>query len=284
VDASSRYPLMDRGKESIMAEQSSGKTGFDVKTALSVAGRVVVVTGGGRGIGKIYSQRLAEGGAKIVVADIVEKESEEVAEAIRKAGGEAIAAPTDVTDPERTQQMADAALKAFGRIDGLINNASLMSALPRQSWMKIPLDEWDRVMAVNLRGIFLACRAVYPAMQRQKFGRIINISSSRFWTGQPNRLHYTTSKAGVIGLTRALAREVGEDNIAVNAITPGMTMSETQVATTSSNYSAGRGERRVFKRDEVPDDLVGTVMFLLSDASGFITGQTFNVDGGESMH
>ena len=267
-----------------MAPPSDTKSTFDARTALSIAGRTVIVTGGGRGIGKVYSRRLAEAGAKVVVADIVAAESDAVAEAIRAAGGQALSAPTDVTDPAQTQRMADATVEKFGRIDGLINNASLMSALPRQSWMKIPLDEWDRVMAVNLRGIFLCCRAVYPTMQKQKFGRIINISSSRFWTGQPNRLHYTTSKAGVIGLTRALAREVGDDNIAVNAITPGLTLSETQVATTSSNYSAGRGERRVFKRDQYPDDLVGTVMFLLSDGSGFISGQTFNVDGGESMH
>jgi 3-oxoacyl-[acyl-carrier protein] reductase len=140
------------------------------------------------------------------------------------------------------------------------------------------------VMAVNLRGIFLCCRAVYPVMERQGSGRIINISSSRFWTGAPNRLHYSTSKAGVIGLTRSLATEVGDAGIGVNAITPGFTMSETQAASTSTNYSTGRGGRRIFKRDQYPDDLVGTVFFLLSDASGFITGQTFNVDGGESMH
>lgn len=257
---------------------------FDAKTALSVAGRVVIVTGGGTGIGKVYSTRLAEAGAKVVIADIAAGESDRVAAAIREAGGEAISVPTDVSDPDRAQHMADEAEKAFGRIDGLINNASMMSVLPRQSWLKIPLDEWDRVMAVNLRGIFLCCRAVFPVMERQKSGRIVNISSSRFWTGQPNRLHYTTSKAGVIGLTRALSREVGEAGVAVNCITPGFTLSETQISSTSQNYSTGRGDRRVFKRDQVPDDLVGTVIFLMSDASRFITGQTFNVDGGESMH
>jgi len=257
---------------------------FDARSALSVAGRVVIVTGGGRGIGKVYSTRLAEAGARVVVADIAAEESDAVAAAIRDAGGEAISVPTDVADPDRAQAMADEAERAFGRIDGLVNNASLMSALPRQSWLKIPLEEWDRVMAVNLRGIFLCCRAVFPAMERRKSGRIVNISSSRVWTGQPNRLHYTTSKAGVIGLTRALAREVGEAGIAVNCITPGFTLSETQIASTSQNYSAGRGDRRVFQRDQVPDDLVGTVIFLMSEASRFITGQTFNVDGGESMH
>ena len=252
--------------------------------APGIAGRVVIVTGGGKGIGKIYSRRLAEAGAKVVVADIAAAESDEVAEGIRAGGGEAVSVPTDVSKADAAENMADEAVKAFGRIDGLINNASLMSALPRQPWFEIPEAEWDDVMAVNLRGIFLCCRAVYPHMKAQGGGRIINISSGRVWEGTPNRLHYTTSKAGVIGLTRALAREVGDDNIAVNAITPGLTLSDTQLASTSANYLGGYDEGRAFKRAQVPDDLVGTVIFLLSDASGFITGQTINVDGGRSMH
>jgi 3-oxoacyl-[acyl-carrier protein] reductase len=180
--------------------------------------------------------------------------------------------------------MVDATIGKWGRIDGLINNASLMSVLPRGDWFRIPIDEWDRVMAVNLKGIFLCCRAVYPHMKAQGGGRIVNISSSRIWAGNPNRLHYTTSKAGVVGLTRALAREVGDDKIGVNAITPGFTESETQMASSSSNYVAGRDQSRCFKRPQYPDDLVGAVMFLISDASAFITGQTINVDGGQAMH
>jgi 3-oxoacyl-[acyl-carrier protein] reductase len=121
-------------------------------------------------------------------------------------------------------------------------------------------------------------------MKAQGGGRIVNISSSRIWAGNPNRLHYTTSKAGVVGLTRALAREVGDDKIGVNAITPGFTESETQMASSSANYVAGRDQSRCFKRPQFPDDLVGAVMFLLSDASSFITGQTINVDGGQAMH
>ena len=142
-------------------------------------------------------------------------------------------------------------------------------------------------MAVNLRGMFLCCRAVYPLLKKQHSGKIINISSSRFWLGAPFRLHYSTSKAGVIGFTRSLAREVGDDNIAVNAITPGFTESETQLESSTPGYLAQAKERykgRAFKRAQLPDDLVGTVMFLASDASNFITGQTINVDGGESMH
>ena len=257
---------------------------FDVNTAYSVKGKVVIVTGGGTGIGKVYSQRLAEGGARVVLADIAAEASEAVAASIRDTGGEAIAISTDVIDPDAVQAMVDQTIGKWGRIDGLINNASLMSVLPRGDWFRIPIDEWDRVMAVNLKGIFLCCRAVYPHMKAQGGGRIVNISSSRIWAGNPNRLHYTTSKAGVVGLTRALAREVGDDKIGVNAITPGFTESETQMASSSSNYVAGRDQSRCFKRPQYPDDLVGAVMFLISDASAFITGQTINVDGGQAMH
>jgi 3-oxoacyl-[acyl-carrier protein] reductase len=160
-----------------------------------------------------------------------------------------------------------------------------MSVLARRAWTEIDVEEWDRVMAVNLRGIFLCCRAVYPQMKQQGGGKIINIASSRVWEGTPNRLHYTTSKAGVVGLTRALAREVGDDNIAVNAISPGFTMSETQVASSSNQHIANRAAlNKSFNRPQVPDDLVGCVMFLLSDASNYVTGQTFNIDGGHMMH
>lgn len=258
--------------------------GFDVNTAYSVAGKVVIVTGGGTGIGKVYSQRLAESGAKVVLADIAAEESDSVAATIREAGGEAISVPTDVSDEGAVQTMADRAVDRFGGIDGLINNASLMSVLPRGDWFEIKAERWDAVMAVNLKGIFLCCRAVYPHMQKRGRGSIVNISSGRIWEGNPNRLDYTTSKAGVVGLTRALAREVGDDKIAVNAVTPGFTMSETQIASSSSNYMGGRDDGKCFKRPQVPDDLVGTVLFLLSDAAGYITGQTINVDGGLYMH
>ena len=249
--------------------------------------RVVVVTGGGKGIGRVYCQALAAAGAHVIVADIAGDEAEQCAHDIGAGGGEAVSAVTDITDPEAARAMADVAIGAFGRIDALINNASLMSTLERRPWHQIPVDEWDRVMAVNLRGMFLCCLAVYPHMKSLGKGKIVNISSARFWLGTPNRLHYSTSKAGVIGFTRSLAREVGGDNIAVNAITPGFTESDTQMAATTPDYLAAKADmiaRRAFKRPQMPDDLVGAVMFLVSDASDFITGQTINVDGGESMH
>ena len=253
--------------------------------SLDLAGRTIIVTGGGKGIGKVYCRHLAAAGARLVVADIDGEASVEVAKEIVSKGGVAVAEPTDVADEKAVERMAEAAIEAFGRIDGLINNAALMSELPRQPWHRIDIGEWDRVMAVNLRGMFLCCRAVYPQMKKQGKGKIVNISSSRVWAGAPDRLHYTTSKMGVVGLTRALAREVGDDNIVVNAVAPGFTLSDTQVAASSNEYLANkRNDRRALKRAQVPEDLVGVVMFLLSDASNFMTGQTITVDGGHMMH
>jgi 3-oxoacyl-[acyl-carrier protein] reductase len=255
-----------------------------VNARFDLEGKVVVITGGGKGIGKTYAEAFARAGARVVAADIDGPAAQAVAAAIVAAGGEALGFATDIAEPDAVDALARAALARFGTVDVLINNASLMSALARRSWLEIPVDEWDRVMAVNLRGMFLCCRALVPAMRQQGRGKIVNISSSRVWEGTPNRLHYTTSKAGVIGFTRALAREVGEWGITVNAVTPGNTMSETQVASSSPDYLKARTEGRAIARAQVPEDLVGAVMFLASAASDFMTGQTINVDGGRSMH
>ena len=258
---------------------------FDPRTLLGIEGRVVIVTGGARGIGGVYAKSFAEAGAKVVVADIDGDANERVAGEIRRTGGAAAPVATDVSDPAQAERMAEAAVEAFGRIDGLVNNASLMSVLPRGPWRDIDVERWDRVMAVNLRGVFLCCRAVYPQMKKQRKGKIVNIASGRFWEGAPNRLDYSTSKAGVIGFTRSLSREVGDDNIAVNCVTPGFTLSDTQVSS-SGDYARRNApdETRAFKRHQYPEDLVGAVMFLISDGSDFITGQTINVDGGRNMH
>ena len=253
-----------------------------VNERFDLTGRTVVITGGGKGIGKVYAEEFAKAGAQVVAADIDAAAARAVTEALAVQGCEALA--LDIASEESTKSMAEATIERFGSIDVLVNNASLMSVLPRRSWLEIPIEEWDRVMAVNLRGMFLSCRAVFPAMKAQQRGKIVNISSSRVWEGTPNRLHYTTSKAGVIGFTRALAREVGEYGITVNAVTPGYTLSETQVASSSGNYLASRVEGRVFERAQVPADLVGAVMFLASAGSDFMTGQTINVDGGKAMH
>src|SRR5258708_5162545 len=249
-----------------------------------LTGRTVIVTGGGKGIGKVYAQEFAKVGARVVAADIDGAAANAVADALTAQGLEAIGLATDIASEESTKAMAQAALERFGAIDVLVNNASLMSVLARRSWLEIPVEEWDAVMAVNLRGMFLSCRAVFPAMQAKAYGKIVNISSSRVWEGNPNRLHYTTSKAGVIGFTRALAREVGELGITVNAVTPGMTQSETQVQSSSANYLATRVAGRAIERVQVPDDLAGAVMLLSSAASDVMTGQTINADGGVAMH
>ena len=252
-----------------------------------VAGRVVIVTGGASGIGRVYCEALVEAGAKAVLADLDGELAAATAKALSADGSLALGAGCDVSDAQSVQAMVDATVKKFGRIDGLVNNAALMSTLPRGPWHAIEESDWDRVMGVNLRGLFLCSRAVYPHMKKAGGGRIVNISSNRVWEGTPNRLHYTTSKAGVIGFTRALAREVGDDNITVNAITPGFTASETQVGGSDPAYMArmaAMNERKALKRTQMPEDLVGVLLFLLSDASAYITGQTVNVDGGAMMH
>lgn len=269
---------MNIGVES-PAPDGSGRVGrFDL------AGQVAIITGGGKGIGKIYAQEFARAGASVVSSDIDGDAAEAVASEIADGGGKAIGTRTDIADAASVEGMLEAALKAFGTVDILINNASLMSVLPRRSWLEIPVEEWDRVMAVNLRGMFLCCRAVFPTMRDKGRGKIVNISSSRVWEGTPLRLHYTASKAGVIGLTRALAREVGEFGVTVNAVSPGNTLSETQIQSSDSQYLATRTQGRSIPRAQVPDDLVGAVMFLASPGSDFITGQTINVDGGRNMH
>jgi 3-oxoacyl-[acyl-carrier protein] reductase len=247
--------------------------------------KVAIVTGGGIGIGRAYCLALAREGAKVVAADIQDGEAKRVAEEIKKTGGEAIAVAVDVTSPEKTRAMADAAFARYGRIDILVNNAALYSAIKKKPFMEIDEEEWDRVMAVNVKGLFLCMQAVYPAMKRQGKGKIINISSGTALGGTPFYLHYVTSKAGVIGFTRALARELGGDNICVNAITPGLTISSPQQeGTLTPEQMADRRKKRSFQRDQKPEDLVGTVVFLASDDSDFITGQTINVDGGANMY
>ena len=247
--------------------------------------KVAIVTGGGVGIGRAYSKGLAREGAKVAVADIQVEAASQVAEEIRKDGGEAMPVAVDVTSPEKTREMAETVLQAHGRIDVLVNNAGLYTALTKRSFMEIPEDEWDRVMAVNVKGLFLCVKAVYPAMKAQQKGKIINISSGTILGGTPLFLHYVSSKAGVLGFTRALAREVGSDNICVNAITPGLTISsEAQQGVMTPEQRENRRRSRAFQRDQFPDDLVGTVIFLSSDDSDFVTGQAINVDGGQYMH
>ncbi len=248
--------------------------------------RVIIVTGGAQGIGLAYCKGLAAEGAKVVVADIDRAGSEAAIGSLGESGADALAVVGDVSKPEDTDEMARATVERFGRIDGLINNAAMFQrpAMTRGPFDEIPVEEWDRLMAINLRGIFLCCRAVVPHMKQQQSGKIVNISSGTVFAGTANLLHYVTSKAGVIGLTRGLARELGEYNINVNAIAPGLTISMDESNDVRSGLNKQRIQARALKRAEAPEDLVGTAVFLCSSDSDFMTGQTMVVDGGLQMH
>ena len=248
--------------------------------------RVIIVTGGAQGIGRAYCEGLAQEGAKVVVADIDGPEAEAVVQALGENGRDALAVVADVSREEDTQRMAQATVERFGRVDGLINNAAMFQrpSMSRVPFDQIPVEEWDQLMAVNLRGIFLCCRGVVPYMKEQQSGKIVNISSGTVFFGTTNLLHYVTSKAGVIGLTRGLARELGEYNINVNAIAPGLTVSMDDMLEVRSGLNQQRIQARSIERAEVPEDLVGTAVFLCSGDSDFMTGQTLVVDGGAQMH
>ena len=244
--------------------------------------KVVIVTGGAKGIGRAYCLGAAAEGARVVVADIADPKA--TVEEIEARGGQALGVECDVSREHDTLRLATETLARWGRIDVLVNNAALYGTLTRRPFMEIPVEEWDRVMAVNLRGLFLCARAVFPAMQKQGKGKIINISSSTFFKGVPDYIHYTTSKGGVVGFTRSLARELGTFGIRVNAIAPGFTLSGDNEKNISEERKQANVGMRMLKRAEVPEDLIGTVIFLASDDSDFITGQTILVDGGGSVH
>ncbi len=249
--------------------------------------RVAIVTGGGHGIGRAFCLGLAREGAHIVVAEIDEKAGRAVADEINGQGGQALALHTDVTQEESVTRMARSTLARFGAIHVLINNAAFFlrpDPIPRRTFDQIPVAEWDRMMAVNLKGVFLCCRAVVPSMKANRTGKIINISSSTFFIGREGFAHYVTSKAGIIGFTRALARELGEFGITLNAVAPGLTMSEDEVTETGRARHEEVARDRCLKRIEKPEDLVGTILFLSSSDSDFVTGQTILVDGGVSFH
>jgi 3-oxoacyl-[acyl-carrier protein] reductase len=248
-----------------------------------LAGKVAVVTGGARGLGKTFCLALAEAEAKVVVADILEDGARQTSDAIMARGGTSLALGVDVTSQQDTLRMVEETVKAYGRIDILVNNAALIYGITRRPFVEIPLEEWDRIMTVNLKGPFLCCRAVFPQMERQGKGKIINLSSETAFTGSRYFVHYVTSKGGIISFTRSLAAELGQYKICVNAVAPGFTDNEAARSVTDdiSKYDVSLTP---LKRLEQPADLVGAVLFLASDESDFITGQTLVVNGGRYMH
>jgi 3-oxoacyl-[acyl-carrier protein] reductase len=248
--------------------------------------KAVIVTGGAHGIGRAYCTGFAKAGSRIVVADIDGPAAERVAASLTSEfGAQSLATATDVASEADTQRMAAACLERFGRIDVLINNAAVFSVVPmnRGGIETIDPAEWDRLMAVNLRGLFFCCRAVLPTMRAQRSGKIITIASGTVFAGAPGRIHYVTSKAATIGFTRTLAREVGDYSINVNCLAPGNTLSEENPTAQMIRFRESSVRLRALKRLQVPDDVVGAMLFLASPLSDFMTGQTVNVDGGISF-
>ncbi|MDG2117056.1 MAG: glucose 1-dehydrogenase [Porticoccaceae bacterium] len=243
-------------------------------------GKTAVITGAGRGIGAVMAKRMAQEGANVVVTDVLDTET--TVEAIIAAGGSAIGMSVDVTSDDNLAAVVETTEKTFGSLDILVNNASIFAALQPKPFMQIDNDEFDKVMTVNARGVHQATRAVVPAMLRAGGGKIVNIASGTFYYGPPGLSHYTASKGAVIALTRCYGRELGDKNIQVNAIAPGLTESEALQG--NAGFDPARGptvQSRSIKREMLPEDLLGSLMYLITTDSDFVTGQTLNVDGGK---
>lgn len=241
-------------------------------------GKSAIITGGGQGIGRAYALAFAQKGASVVVADLNGANAEAVAGEIAGDGGSAVGIQADVGDPSSVEAMAAAAREAFGGTDVLLNNAAIFTTLGRCGFEEIPLEEWDRVMRVNVTGGMLCAAAVLPDMRAKKKGRIINISSSAVPMGLPRFMHYVTSKSAVIGMTRVMARELGPDGIM-----PGLIETEVENVGRTDAIRKKMIEVQCLKELGRPGDLTGLAVFLASDASAYITGQTIAADGG-SIH
>jgi len=248
--------------------------------------KVTIITGAAHGIGKAYARRFADEGAHVVIADIDAAGGEAVATAILEAGGSAWARTTDVRSLADLQGLTQETVKKFGCIDVLLNNAAIY--VTQNLWKgaveDLQIDEWDRVIEVNLKGVFLCSKAVIPIMKQQRSGKIINIASGTFFSGSGNMPHYTTAKGGVVALSRVMARQLGQYGINVNCMTPGSTMSEENISQDVLKRREGSIDKRAFRRVETPADIVGTALFLASSDSDFITGQLLVVEGGGVMH
>ena len=244
-------------------------------------GKTAVITGAGRGIGAVMAKHLAGEGANVVASDVLDTAA--TVAAIKEGGGSAMGLGVDVTSDEDLAKMVEATEKEFGALNILVNNASIFAALQPKPFLQIDNDEFDRVMTVNARGVHQATKAAVPAMLRAGGGKIVNIASGTFYYGPPGLSHYTASKGAVIALTRCYGRELGDKNIQVNAIAPGLTESESIRG--HIGFDPARGptvQSRSIKREMVPEDLLGSLMYLITSDSDFVTGQTLNVDGGKA--
>jgi NAD(P)-dependent dehydrogenase (short-subunit alcohol dehydrogenase family) len=247
-----------------------------------LAGRTAIVTGGAVGIGRHYSEALAAQGAEVMVADIVDGAAVAAEIAAKYGRNSTASAIFDVSDEKQVKDLIAKTMERFGKIDILINNAALYAPLPTLKVEEIDVELWDRVMAINIRGPFLMVKHVVPHMIARKYGKIVNIGSGTVARGIPNFSHYVTSKGAVTAFTRTISRELGEHGICVNTLAPGYTLSETGLknAIHVAQSKASSIQRRALKRDEYPEDLVGTLIYLCSSDSDFVTGQVLAVDGG----
>jgi 3-oxoacyl-[acyl-carrier protein] reductase len=239
-----------------------------------------MVTGAGQGIGRRFAQAFAEAGCAVVVAELNAENAERVAADLRATGARALGCATDVGSAGSADAAVAAAVKEFGRLDILVNNAGIFSTIKMRPFTEIPLDDWEQMLRVNITGPFLMARAVAPVMQKQNFGRIVNMGSASVSMGRANYLHYTTSKSSLVGMSRSLARELGAYGITVNTILPGAVETEIERETVTPQQREAMIAMRCVSRAQTPDDLIGTLLFLSSEASAFLTGQSLTVDGG----
>ncbi len=241
--------------------------------------KVIVITGAARGLGRAYAKACCEAGAFVVVADVLEDVGEATVAELTDANYQAEFQPLDLVDPKSINAVADTVGSRHGRIDGLVNNGALATGLGGKTFEELDIETWDRVMDINVRGTWLMTKACAPHLRKSRSGKVLNISSDTVLWGAPLLLHYLASKGAVISMTRALAREMGSDGIAVNVVAPGLTRVDATV-----NIPEGRHDQneagRAISRAEYPEDLTGAIVFFMSDASSFITGQILPVNGG----
>jgi NAD(P)-dependent dehydrogenase (short-subunit alcohol dehydrogenase family) len=246
-------------------------------------GKVIIVTGAGRGLGRAYAQRLASEGARIAIAEIDPSSGRTAAEELGNAGADALFIETDIASAEATSRMASAVLEKWGQIDGLVANAGLANSVGGATYDQITVEEWDRIMRINVRGTWLTCRAVAPHMQKRKKGSIVTVSSDTALWGSPRLLHYVTSKGAVEAFTRGMARELGPDGVRINCVAPGLLDNDATAGVPKAKRDWNI-QNRAIQREGRVEDIVGLVSFLLSDDASFITGQLIVADGGLVFH
>lgn len=250
---------------------------------LGLKDKRVLVTGAAGGLGRAFAEGFAEAGARVIAADLNEAGAQKTARAIRDTGRQALGAGVDVTNAQSCADLAQFAQDSLGGLDALINNAAIYAGLERRNFTDIEEDVWDKVMAVNVKGVWQMTRAATPLLRVAGGGAIVNVASATVFSGSPQWLHYVTSKGAVIAMTRALARELGDDNIRANVLAPGFTLTEASLdlIADARSYGVSRG---ALKRSAEAGDMVGAAIYLASDLAGFVTGQTLIVDGGRQFN